>query len=253
MIAKGRTESMKRRHVGVIAVTVCALAAPVLVSAAPVGASTPHPKFIKDVHSHAAGTKNLSNKMLVKTGQAICSDLDSGTSFTAEAASLVKAIGNGNVISTKMMAAILKYSVIDLCPTYRPELEQFENGATSAPAPATNSGNTGSTGAPATAPTASFACSGSAPSGVDITYGSDSSNLTGGTTLPWSASLPLDSQMQYVNVTAQLQGDGSVSCTTTVNDNGQTVTKSGTASGGYQIASAEICNESQAGGGWVSC
>lgn len=103
---------------------------------------------------------------------------------------------------------------------------------------------------------ASFSCTGSAPEGVDITYGTDSSNLSGGNAVPWQASLSLPSTALYANVTAQLQGpDGTISCTSTVtwSQDGitQTVNKTGTASGDYNIASAEICSNYE--GGWQAC
>jgi hypothetical protein len=100
-----------------------------------------------------------------------------------------------------------------------------------------------------------FACTGSTPDGVDITYGTDSSNLNGASSVPWAANLPLGTNVEYFNVTAQLQGDGSVTCTTTVvykqGGSTHTVTKSGSADGGYNIASAEICSSFT--GGWEAC
>ena len=184
------------------------LPSPILTNAAPVAASTPHPKYVNDVHHNAAGTKALPNKTLVKTGEAVCSDLKSGTSFTAEAESLIKAAGNEKVVTTKMLAAILKFSVIDLCPVYRPEMEAFENGGTTAP--------------PTSAPRRplrrlrSLVVQGrprkawTSPTGR-IRLTSTSS------TLPFSAYLPVTPNIQYFNVSAQLQGpDGNITCTTTV-------------------------------------
>jgi len=90
---------------------------------------------------------------------------------------------------------------------------------------------------------------------VDITYGTDSSNLNGGD-LPWSAVLTLDPNAQYYYVDAQLQGpDGDITCTVTVvyKKGGvtQTATRTGTAQGDYNIASAEICSDLT--GGWTPC
>jgi hypothetical protein len=150
------------------------------------------------------------------------------------------------------------------------------NSSTStAPPPSGSTGSTGNTGTasppPAATPpppppttttapppqaqpaTASFSCTGNAPEGVDITSGSDSSNLSGGNTVPWSASIPLDANAVYANVSAQLQGpDGAIACTTTVTWGGQTATKSGQASGNYNIASAEVCSDIISGG-WNAC
>jgi hypothetical protein len=100
-----------------------------------------------------------------------------------------------------------------------------------------------------------FACKGSAPQGLEITYGSDSSNYSG-TSLPFQATLPLDDSALYYDTEAQLQGGGSVSCTTTVNfDDGlggtTTVSKTGIASGGFNLANAQVCREPVAG--WEGC
>jgi hypothetical protein len=57
-------------------------------------------------------------------------------------------------------------------------------------------------------------------------------------------------------VSAQLQGGGSVSCTTAVqtDDNlgyAQVVSNSGSADGGYDIASAQVCSNFTSG--WEKC
>lgn len=93
---------------------------------------------------------------------------------------------------------------------------------------------------PTAAPTVTFSVTGSAPNGVDITYGSDTDNRQGGTTLPWSATLPLDPSAHYYDVYAQLGGGGDITATVTITANGHTFTKTGHASGGYNIASAEL-------------
>jgi hypothetical protein len=104
--------------------------------------------------------------------------------------------------------------------------------------------------------TASYSCTGSAPEGVDITYGSDTDNLNGASNVPWQGSLVLPSSVEYADVSAQLQGpDGTITCTTTVtwtvNGISQSVTQTGTASGNYNIASAEICSDFS--GGFETC
>ncbi|MEU8829313.1 hypothetical protein [Streptomyces sp900116325] len=76
---------------------------------------------------------------------------------------------------------------------------------------------------------------GSAPSGVDITYGSDTDNLQG-RGLPMTKTLPLKDDTMYYNVTAQLQGGGDVHCSVTVDGK----TKTGHAVGGYNICSAQL-------------
>ena len=90
---------------------------------------------------------------------------------------------------------------------------------------------------------------------MDITYGTDTSNLNGASTVPWQATLALPSSVEYADVTAQLQGDGTVTCTTTVtwsqSGTSQSVTQTGTGSGDYNIASAEICANFD--GGFETC
>jgi len=101
-------------------------------------------------------------------------------------------------------------------------------------------------------PTAFFKCSGSAPGGVSITYGMNSSNRNGGSTLPWVAYLPITSNAQSFNVSAQVEGSGgSITCSTAVDVSGTIVTQTGTASGTHDIAKAVVCSKST--GGWRRC
>ena len=101
-------------------------------------------------------------------------------------------------------------------------------------------------------PTAFFKCSGSAPGGVSITYGMNSSNLNGGSSLPWVSYLPVTSTAHSFTVSAQLQGaDGSIKCSTAVDVNGKIVTQNGSASGTRKIAKAVVCSKST--GGWRPC
>jgi hypothetical protein len=76
---------------------------------------------------------------------------------------------------------------------------------------------------------------GSAPAGVDITYGSDSDSIQGHG-LPMTKTLKLKDDAMYYNVTAQLQGGGDVHCSVTVDGK----TKTGHASGGYNICNAQL-------------
>jgi hypothetical protein len=108
--------------------------------------------------------------------------------------------------------------------------------------------------APPVAQSVTFACTGTAPDGVDITYGPSGSNFSA-SKLPFSKTTTLDSSAQYYVTTAQLQGSGSVSCATTVvwDDGGSasTVTNTGAADGGYNIASAQLCSSFT--GSWDKC
>lgn len=95
-----------------------------------------------------------------------------------------------------------------------------------------------------------FSCTGSAPDGVDITYGTDSSNASA-SSLPFRKVTPITAGAQYFDVQAQLSGSGHVTCTTEVDHDGVSAVKTGTAEGGYNLATAEIC--STFSGGWESC
>ncbi len=111
----------------------------------------------------------------------------------------------------------------------------------------------GAASTPTAAPTAAgtpgqvtFSVTGSAPDGVTITYGTNTSNLSGGP-LPFTATLPLSTAggVLYYDITAQLSGAGSISCSISV---GGKVISSGTASGGYNICTSEILDS---GGTWI--
>ncbi|MGW7258347.1 hypothetical protein [Streptomyces sp. NPDC054834] len=91
------------------------------------------------------------------------------------------------------------------------------------------------------ADTVVFKVWGTAPSGaagpLDITYGSDSDNRQG----HWkqdgfTATLPLHKGALYYSLTAQLAGSGDIHCSVTIGG----TTKTGHASGGYNICSAQL-------------
>lgn len=112
----------------------------------------------------------------------------------------------------------------------------------------------GAASTPTAAPTAAgtpgqatFSVTGSAPDGVTITYGTNTSNLSGGP-LPFTVTLPLSTAggVLYYDITAQLQGAGGISCSISV---GGKVISSGTASGGYNICMSEIYDSN---GTWIS-
>lgn len=90
-----------------------------------------------------------------------------------------------------------------------------------------------------------FSVSGSAPSGVDITYGDDSSNYQGPAHPPMDKTLSVDSHALYYAVTAQLQGGGDVQCEVDIGD----AVKVGHATGGYNICSAQL-NKDPINDGW---
>lgn len=90
---------------------------------------------------------------------------------------------------------------------------------------------------------------GTAPAGalgpLNITYGSDSDNRDGDfENGKFTATLPLDDDALYFNVTAQLQGSGDIHCSVTVDGK----TTKGHAAGDYNICSAQL--SSGLLGGW---
>ena len=104
--------------------------------------------------------------------------------------------------------------------------------------------------APATAEVV-FKCTGKTDgNGIDITYGPEGTEDSA-SSLPFTKTMPLDDSAQYYDVTAQLQGSGQVTCSTTVEWSGGPTVKSGSASGGYNIADAEVCSDFT--GGWTTC
>ena len=109
---------------------------------------------------------------------------------------------------------------------------------------------------PTTAPpadiVATYVCTGSTIEGVDITYGTSTIHDQAPPTLPFSATLQIPSDSRYAVVNAQLQGDGSITCTTSVTwGPGLVVTQTATASGGYNIAGPQVCGGFS--GGFRAC
>lgn len=86
--------------------------------------------------------------------------------------------------------------------------------------------------------------------GTDITYSSDTTNnqttseVAGGSaTAPaWTGSLAYGNNAEFYAVSAQMQGTGQLYCSVTVVYHGQTKTKQGSASGAYEICSAQLNN-----------
>lgn len=82
---------------------------------------------------------------------------------------------------------------------------------------------------------------GTAPAGalgpLDVNYGSDSDSRKGDfKDGKFEATLPLNDEAMYFNVTAQLQGSGDINCSVTVDGE----TKSAHASGDYNICNAQL-------------
>lgn len=225
---------------------VCALALPMLVGVAPVGASTPHANFVNDVHREAPSTKSISNKKLAALGGFICDTLGHGGSISVEFGILAEP-SNTFHLDHEEIVRVVTAAVYDICPRHKKALATYLAGNPSTSAHSTPHPTTTTT----LLPTAFFLCSGSAPEGVDITYGTDTSNINGGSSLPFQKYLPVTPNVQYFYVSAQLQGsDGSITCMTIVDVNGTRVTETGTATGN-NIANAQVCSDLS--GGWQGC
>lgn len=96
--------------------------------------------------------------------------------------------------------------------------------------------------------------SGTAPDGVDITYGPSGSNFSGHSTLHKSAtmSVSFDGAASYYALNAQLQGAGSITFKIVVIGPGidPTTVSSGAASGGFNTCSAQAAPTDSSGTIW---
>lgn len=101
---------------------------------------------------------------------------------------------------------------------------------------------TGGLSSSTTASTVTYVASGSS---ANVTYGPSGSSTSAGTPLRETDAIPAAAPAFYA-VTAQLQGDGQVSCEIEVNG---TVISQATAFGGYEVARCEILRD--ASGNWT--
>ena len=92
-----------------------------------------------------------------------------------------------------------------------------------------------------------FIVSGSAPDGIDITYGPSGTNLSGPSSLDGKAtmSVPFDAGASFYALNAQLQGAGSITCKIVATGPGDAplTVSHGAASGGYNICSAQATSD----------
>jgi curli biogenesis system outer membrane secretion channel CsgG len=110
--------------------------------------------------------------------------------------------------------------------------------------------------APATPTTVTFIVKGSAPDGIDITYGPSGSNFAGPSVLDGTArmSVKFDPGAEYYSMNAQLQGAGDITCKIVVSgpeDAPLTVSK-GAARGGYNICDVQAAPADSTGLSWQS-
>lgn len=122
---------------------------------------------------------------------------------------------------------------------------------TSCQAPAPSPSNT-----PASPTKVEFIVSGTAPDGIDITYGPSGSNFEGPSTLDGTAtmSVPFDGSADYYAIDAQLQGGGSITCKIVVTGPGDAplTVSSGAASGDYNICDAQAAPTDSTGLSWTN-
>ena len=122
---------------------------------------------------------------------------------------------------------------------------------TSCQAPAPSPSNT-----PASPTKVAFIVSGTAPDGIDITYGPSGSNFEGPSTLDGTAtmSVPFDGSADYYAIDAQLQGGGSITCKIVVTGPGDAplTVSSGAASGDYNICDAQAAPTDSTGLSWTN-
>jgi len=174
-------------------------------------------QFASDMRSQYNFASSVSTGTIVSYGVTVCADRGEGKS---QAAVSSDAAGYFTDVSTTG-EAMARLAEADLCPKNVP---------------------------PPTPARVTFIFWGNAP-GVNITYGSDTSNLSG-PGLPFRAHLAYDSGASYYVATAQLNGSGIVHCKVIVSDGTSTYTKQGVAQGGFNICSAQLNNEESFGSGW---
>lgn len=99
-----------------------------------------------------------------------------------------------------------------------------------------------------------FVVSGSAPDGIDITYGPSGSNFAGPSVLSGKAvmSVKFDPEASYYSLNAQLQGAGSIKCKIVVTGPGDAplTVSHGAAAGGYNICDAQAAPSDSTGLNW---
>lgn len=110
-------------------------------------------------------------------------------------------------------------------------------GSTAAPAAATPT----PTSVPKQPAEVTFKVWGNAPAGATIEYSSDTANISPPSpALPWSATMPYSPNATMYAVTAQLMETGTLGCSVTVDNGSRSWTKTGSASGDYEICDAQL-------------
>jgi hypothetical protein len=156
--------------------------------------------------------------------------------------------------------------VVNTSPAYAPSVQSAIGGQilTSKNAPAVPATSAPPARTPPATPGPSrptrvrFIVTGSAPDGVDITYGSDSDNRSprgglgidgSGTAVPWRGSVPFDGSAEYYSISAQLNGSGDIRCKIVVTGPGDAplTVSHGHSSGSYNICRAQAARQTRPG------
>ena len=116
--------------IGIIAVVVLGFAGGL--AAVPAGATTAQTKFVKDVRHLDLTAATASNKLIVKLGNEVCTDLRSGTS--------VKRVAR--VLSGTEKAILVEAATV-LCPTYKAKVASYYATTTTTTAPTTTAAPNG--------------------------------------------------------------------------------------------------------------
>jgi hypothetical protein len=101
-----------------------------------------------------------------------------------------------------------------------------------------------------------FVVSGTAPDGIDITYGPAGSSFSGPSALNGTVTLsvPFNSSAEYYTMNAQLQGAGNITCKIVATGPGLSplTVSSGAASGGYNICDVQAAPDDSSGSSWTN-
>jgi hypothetical protein len=117
-----RRNQMNRVRTAIAATAIAATAVVALPGSAG-AAQRYHPKFVNAVHRISPATTVVSNKWLSTFGSDICTDLNSGTTVTEEALSLVQT--KQSVFSNRQLGTVMGAAIIYLCPAYKPQMNAF--------------------------------------------------------------------------------------------------------------------------------
>lgn len=187
------------------------------VPAATLKLSPAEQRFVNDMRERFANRAGREDATILALGESICASLAVHGQSKTESSVAGPGLDSTNPEDAKNAVAI---AAQDLCPY-----------ALSTPTSQTSSRPKPSHKPKPHRQTVTYVVTGSS---ADVTYGPAGSNLQGFVPMKVTARL---GNPQFYAITAQLQGGGSVSCAIEVD--GKTIS-TGTATGGYNIATCEI-------------